>query len=92
MYNVQTVQYRGVPVLDSTREVYNLENGGSQFTMTLRCPVHGIFANSGNDNGGSPRENCSPWRAGAAPILVSEVCDLSRAWGFVHKYTNEIYS
>ena len=27
--------YRGGVVLDCTRQVYNLGNGGSQFTMTL---------------------------------------------------------
>ena len=27
--------YRGVTVLDSTRQVYNLGNGGSQLTVTL---------------------------------------------------------
>ena len=43
--------YRGDVVLDCTRQVYNLGNGGSQFTMTLWM---GYGQTTKNDNGDGP--------------------------------------
>ena len=46
------VQYRGDTVLDSTRQVYNLGNGGgAQFTMTLWM---GLSQTPEIENGDSP--------------------------------------